>query len=95
MDAVYGSCALPGVFEPLLHGGYHYMDGGIVDAVPLRFARTLHPDLIVAVDLSVKSTFKTPNYKSRVLSTLYRAFEIVEEVRPSTRSTCTSTTRPC
>ncbi len=54
VDAVYGSCALPGVFEPLLHEGYHYMDGGIVDAVPLRFARTLQPDLIVAVDLSVK-----------------------------------------
>lgn len=80
VDAVYASCALPGVFEPLLHEGYHYMDGGIVDAVPLRFAKTLHPDLTVAVDLSVKATFKTPNYKSRVLSTLYRAFEIVEEV---------------
>lgn len=80
VDAVYASCALPGVFEPYERDGYNYMDGGIVDAVPLRFAKTLQPDLILAVDLTVKSTFKTPNYKSRVLSTLYRAFEIVEEV---------------
>ncbi|MDP6409454.1 MAG: patatin-like phospholipase family protein [Planctomycetota bacterium] len=79
-DAVYASCALPGVFEPLEHDGFNYMDGGIVDAVPLRFAKTLQPDLIIAVDLTVKATFKTPNYKRRVLSTLYRSFEIVEEV---------------
>ena len=60
--------------------GYHYMDGGIVDSVPLRFAKTLRPDLIIAVDLTVKGTHKTPNYKQRVLSTLFRSFEIVEEV---------------
>ena len=79
-DAVYASCSLPGVFEPYQNDGFHYMDGGIVDAVPLRFAKTLGADLIIAVDLSIKSTFKTPDYKSRVLSTMYRAFEIVEEV---------------
>lgn len=80
VDAVYSSCALPGIFEPFEHQGFSYMDGGIVDAVPLRFAKTLRPDLIIAVDLSVKATFKTPNYKNRVASTLYRAFEIAEEV---------------
>lgn len=80
VDAVYASCALPGVFEPFELGGFNYMDGGIVDSVPLRFAKTLRPELIIAVDLSIKSTHKTPNYKSRVLSTLYRSYEIVEEV---------------
>jgi len=48
--------------------------------VPLRFAKTLRPELTIAVDLTIKSTYKTPNYKSRVLSTLYRSFEVVEEV---------------
>jgi len=80
VDAVYASCALPGVFEPFELDGYSYMDGGIVDSVPLRFAKTLRPELTLAVDLSIKSTYKTPNWKSRVLSTLYRSFEIVEEV---------------
>lgn len=80
VDAVYSSCALPGIFEPYERDGWHYMDGGIVDAVPLRFAKTLRPELVIAVDLSVKSTYKTPNYKSRVASTLFRAFEIAEEV---------------
>ena len=80
LDALYASCCLPGVFEPWEHDGFHYMDGGITDAVPLRFAKSLQPDLIIAVDLTVKATFKAPNYKSRVLSTLYRSFEIAEEV---------------
>ena len=80
VDAVYSSCCLPGIFEPFERDGYHYMDGGIVDALPLRFAKTLGPDLIIAVDLTVKATFKQPNYKDRVLSTLYRSFEIAEEV---------------
>jgi NTE family protein len=80
VDAVYSSCCLPGIFEPYQREGYHYMDGGIVDALPLRFARLLRPDLIIAVDLTVKATSKHPNYKDRVLSTLYRSFEIAEEV---------------
>ncbi|MSR61254.1 MAG: hypothetical protein EXS08_02235 [Planctomycetes bacterium] len=80
VDAVYSSCCLPGIFEPYERGGYHYMDGGIVDPLPLRFAKALRPDLILAVDLTVKATFKTPNYKDRVVSTLYRSFEIAEEI---------------
>jgi NTE family protein len=79
VDAVYSSCALPGIFEPYERDGFSYMDGGIVDPVPLRFAKTLRPELILAVDLSVKATFRTPNYKNRVVSTLFRAFEIAEE----------------
>src|SRR5688572_15170283 len=35
VDAVYASCALPGVFEPFEWEGFNYMDGGIVDSVPL------------------------------------------------------------
>ncbi|MDP6740163.1 MAG: patatin-like phospholipase family protein, partial [Planctomycetota bacterium] len=80
VDAVYSSCSLPGVFEPLEWEGNNYVDGGIVDSVPLRFAKTLDGDLIIAVDLTVKSTFKTPDYQRRVLPTLFRMFEIVEEV---------------
>ena len=80
IDAVYSSCCLPGIFEPFEHDGYHYMDGGIVDPLPIRFAKTLRPDLIIAVDLTTKATFKAPNYKDRVVSTLYRSFEIAEEV---------------
>jgi NTE family protein len=79
VDAVYSSCALPAIFEPYHDGNYHYMDGGLVDSLPLRFAKTLRPDVIIAVDLTVKATMKLPNYKSRWVSTMMRAFEIVED----------------
>lgn len=80
IDAVYSSCCLPGIFEPYERDGHHYMDGGIIDPLPIRFAQTLRPDLILAVDLTTKATFKAPNYKDRVVSTLYRSFDIAEEV---------------
>ena len=80
VDAVYSSCALPGIFEPFNDGTFNYMDGGIVDPVPLRFASTLSPQVTIAVDLTIKATMKTPNYKNRAVSTLFRAFEIAEEV---------------
>ncbi len=80
IDAVYSSCCLPGIFEPYKKDGHHYMDGGIVDPLPIRFAKALRPDLILAVDLTTKATFKAPNYTDRVVSTLYRSFEIAEEV---------------
>lgn len=80
VDAVYSSCCLPGIFEPYQREGLHYMDGGIVDPLPLRFAKMLRPDVVIAVDLSTKATFKAPNYTDRVVSTLYRSFELVEEV---------------
>jgi NTE family protein len=79
VDAVYSSCALPGIFEPYERDGYSYMDGGMVDSLPLRFAKTLSPELVIAVDLTVKARHKTPDYKNRVLHTMYRTFEIVEE----------------
>ncbi len=80
VDAVYSSCALPGIFEPYHDDEFHYMDGGIVDPVPLRYAKTLRPDITIAVDLTIKAAMKTPDYKSRVMSTMLRAFEIAEEV---------------
>ena len=80
IDSVYGSCALPAVFEPLQWKGRHYMDGGITDALPLRFAKLLGPKRIIAVDLTVKPSHRPPAYRPHAISTLFRAFDIVENV---------------
>jgi len=80
IQAIYGSCALPGVFEPLSWKGRHFMDGGITDALPLRFAKLLKPRRIIAIDLTVKPSHRVPNYRSHAVSTLFRAFDIVENV---------------
>ena len=80
VDAVYSSCALPAVFEPLAHDGRHFVDGGIADPTPLRFARSLGAERIIAVDLTVKGTYKAHNFRGRAISTLFRSFEIAQEV---------------
>lgn len=80
VDAVYASCALPAVFEPLEWKGRHLIDGGITEAVPLRFAKLLHPKRIIAVDLTVKATQRFPEFKGHAVGTLLRSFDIVEDV---------------
>lgn len=80
VDAVYASCALPAVFEPLEWKGRHLIDGGITDAVPLRFAKLLRPKRIIAVDLTVKATQRLPEFKGHAVGTLLRSFDIVEDV---------------
>ncbi len=80
VDAVYGSCALPAVFEPLVWKGRHFMDGGITDALPIRFAKMLQPRRIIAVDLTVKPSHRNPTHRPHAVSTLFRAFDIVQNV---------------
>lgn len=50
--AVRASSAVPAVFEPVKVAGREYIDGGAVSPVPVRFARQMGADVIVAVDIS-------------------------------------------
>ncbi|MBH1986916.1 MAG: patatin-like phospholipase family protein [Burkholderiales bacterium] len=50
--AVRASSAVPAVFEPVKMGGREYIDGGAVSPVPVRFARQMGADVIIAVDIS-------------------------------------------
>jgi NTE family protein len=59
-QAVRASSSVPGVFQPVTIGKYHYVDGGIVSPVPVDAARQLGADIVVAVDISNKARGKTP-----------------------------------
>jgi len=50
--AVRASSAVPAVFEPVKVDGREYIDGGAVSPVPVRFARQMGAELIIAVDIS-------------------------------------------
>lgn len=50
--AVRASSAVPAVFEPVKIGGREYVDGGLVAPVPVRFARQMGADIVIAVDIS-------------------------------------------
>lgn len=51
-SAVRASSAVPAVFEPVKISGREYVDGGLVAPVPVRFARQMGADLVIAVDIS-------------------------------------------
>jgi NTE family protein len=50
--AVRASSAIPAVFQPVKISGRDYVDGGLVSPVPVRAARKLGAELVIAVDIS-------------------------------------------
>lgn len=50
--AVRASSAVPGVFQPVKISGRDYVDGGLVSPVPVRAARSMGAELVIAVDIS-------------------------------------------
>ncbi len=50
--AVRASSAVPAVFVPVKINGREYVDGGLVAPVPVRYARQMGADVVVAVDIS-------------------------------------------
>jgi NTE family protein len=52
--AVRASSSVPGIFQPVSINGHEYVDGGLVSPVPVRVARSLGADFVIAVDISDK-----------------------------------------
>ncbi len=50
--AVRASSSVPGVFQPVMINGREYVDGGLTSPVPVRAARDLGADIVIAVDIS-------------------------------------------
>lgn len=51
-QAVRASSAVPAVFQPVRISGREYVDGGLVSPVPVRYAREMGAEMVVAVDIS-------------------------------------------
>jgi NTE family protein len=52
--AVRASSAVPSVFQPVSIGNRFYVDGGLVSPVPVRFARQMGADFVIAVNISAQ-----------------------------------------
>ncbi|MDO8699503.1 MAG: patatin-like phospholipase family protein, partial [Rhodoferax sp.] len=50
--AVRASSSVPGMFQPVKISGREYVDGGLVSPVPVRAARSMGAELVIAVDIS-------------------------------------------
>ena len=54
-QAVRASSSVPSVFQPVRIGTHSYVDGGLVAPVPVRFAREMGADFIIAVNISTQT----------------------------------------
>jgi NTE family protein len=50
--AVRASSSVPAVFQPVKIGEREFVDGGLVSPVPVRFAREMGAEMVIAVDIS-------------------------------------------
>ena len=68
--AVRASSSVPGVFQPVRINGRDYVDGGLTSPVPVRVARSLGADLVIAVDVSARPRYgKTADLFDLLLQT--------------------------
>jgi NTE family protein len=72
--AVRASSAVPAVFLPVHISGNDYVDGGLVAPVPVRYARQMGAEVIVAVDISAAPEGNTA---SDPLQMLLQTFSIM------------------
>ena len=72
--AVRASSAVPSVFEPVRIGNKDYVDGGLVSPVPVRYARQMGADIVIAVDISSRPEDAKTN---DILKVLLQTFSIM------------------
>ncbi len=56
--AVRASSAVPGVFQPVQIGDRQLVDGGLTQPIPVRAARALGAEVVIAVDISSQPAFR-------------------------------------
>jgi NTE family protein len=65
--AVRASSAVPGLFQPVRINDHLYVDGGLVSPVPVRFAREMGADLVIAVNISTQPDVQAASSSLEVL----------------------------
>lgn len=53
-QAVRASCSIPNVFVPATIAKTRYVDGGLVSPIPVKTAKDMGADIIIAVDISAR-----------------------------------------
>jgi NTE family protein len=87
-DAVFASCALPGILPPRQILGRYYVDGAVVENLPLRFAAAAGRGPIIAVNLNPLGPFdllRADVETQGFASTYIRGLEMVMQAQSADR----------
>lgn len=80
-DAVAASCALPGLFPPQMILGRAYVDGAVVENLPVRTAAALASRPIIAVNVAATSVRRAAHETEGFAATYIRGLEIVMQTQ--------------
>lgn len=80
-DAVFASCALPGIFPPREIRGRHYVDGAVMDNLPVRMAAAAGEGPVVAVNVAATSVTREKIEEQGFAATYIRGLEMVMQVQ--------------
>ena len=75
--AVRASMAVPGVFTPALIDDHYYVDGGVIEELPVDVLRARGADFVITSDLGIKRNFFDPEHPSP-LDILRRSTDIMQ-----------------
>lgn len=75
--AVRASMAVPGVFTPARIDDHYYVDGGVLEELPVDVLRERGADVVITSDLGIKRNFFDPEHPSPV-DILRRATDIMQ-----------------
>jgi NTE family protein len=67
--AVRASCSVPAIFQPTSIEGREYVDGSLVSPVPVRLARSLGADIVIAINVSPHATDQSEVDSERAIVT--------------------------
>ena len=76
-DAMRASMSIPGVFDPYYLDGKYFIDGGVVENLPVDIAREMGADIIIAVDLYDGKKFDPEVLNRSPILSLSRTLEIL------------------
>ena len=75
--AVRASMAVPGVFTPAFIDDRYYVDGGVIEELPVDVLRQRGADFVITSDLGIKRNFFDPEHPSPI-DVLRRSYDIMQ-----------------
>jgi NTE family protein len=80
-DVVFASCALPGIFPPRQIDGRWYVDGAVIENLPVRVAAAAEPLPILAVNVAATSVQRADVERQGFAATYIRGLEVVMQTQ--------------
>ncbi|MBS6511555.1 MAG: patatin-like phospholipase family protein, partial [Clostridiales bacterium] len=76
-QAIRATISIPGVFAPYEMGGRYYIDGGILERVPVQAVKMLGADIVIGVDVLPRGQEENTPPRN-VVDTLQRTLAITD-----------------